>query len=66
MVPAAGLPGLRQVAAGNTGWQDLLDRAGVDYVVFDSGSSLDEVLAAQPNWRLAYRDATAVIYLRSA
>ena len=56
----------RQVAAGNTGWQDLLDRAGVDYVVFDSGSSLDEVLAAQPNWRLAYRDATAVIYLRSA
>lgn len=56
----------RQVAAVDPGWRDLLDRAGVDYVVFETGSSLDQVLAAQPNWSLVYRDAMAVIYLRSA
>lgn len=55
----------RQVAAVDPGWRDVLDRAGVDYVVFDSGSSLDQVLAAQPSWCVAYRDATAVVYLRS-
>lgn len=55
----------RQVAAVDPGWRDVLDRAGVDYVVFDSGSSLDQVLAAQPNWCVVYRDATAVVYLRS-
>lgn len=55
----------RQVAAINRGWQDVLDQAGVDYVVFDAGSSLDELLRTQPDWRLAYRDATAVIYLRA-
>ncbi|HKA11408.1 MAG TPA: hypothetical protein VKI99_13175 [Candidatus Dormibacteraeota bacterium] len=56
----------RRVAVVAPGWRDVLNRAGVDYVVFDSGSSLNEMLAAQPNWRLVYRDGTAVIYLRSA
>jgi len=55
----------RQVAAVDPGWQDVLNRAGVDYVVFNAGSPLDEMLAALPNWRLAYSDGTAVIYLRS-
>ena len=53
------------MSAINRGWQDVLDQAGVDYVVFDAGSSLDQLLRTQPNWRLAYRDATAVIYLRA-
>jgi len=56
----------RRAAAVNPGWQEVLDRAAVDYVVFDTGSSLDEMLAAQANWRLVYRDGTAVIYLRSS
>ena len=55
----------RQVAGVNPGWRDVLDRAGVDYVVFEAGSPLDEVLRTQLNWRLVYRDATAVIYVRS-
>ena len=55
----------RHVAAVSPGWREVLDQAGVDYVVFDSGSPLDEVLSIEPSWRLAYRDATAVIYVRS-
>lgn len=56
----------RRVAAVSPGWQEVLDQAGVDYVVFDAGSALDEVLSIEPSWRLAYRDATAVIYVRAA
>lgn len=55
----------RRVAAVSPGWQDVLDQAGVDYVVFDAGSPLDEVLSIAPSWRLAYRDRTAVIYVRA-
>ena len=54
----------RQVAALQPGWRSALDRWGVDYVVFDRGSALDNVLATQPDWRRVYRDPTAVIYVR--
>jgi hypothetical protein len=54
-----------QVAKLAPGWQRVLDQDGVDYVVFDRGSALDDVLATEPGWRLAYRDATAVVYVRT-
>jgi hypothetical protein len=47
------------------GWRSVLDEDGVDYVVFDSGSALDGELAHDPGWRLAYRDRTAVVYVRA-
>jgi hypothetical protein len=53
-----------QVAVLAPGWRQVLDQTGVDYVVFDRGSALDDVLAAEPGWRLVYRDETAVIYVR--
>jgi hypothetical protein len=56
----------RQVAGLSPGWWEVLDQAGVDYVVFEAGSPLDELLRMQPGWRLVYRDATAVIYVRSS
>ncbi len=54
-----------EVAALGPGWRRILDEDRVDYVVFDRGSALDDVLAAEPGWRLAYRDRTAVIYVRT-
>lgn len=45
-------------------WLRVLDEDGIDYVVFDAGSQLDQALALQPQWHLAYRDDTAVIYVR--
>jgi hypothetical protein len=56
----------RDVAALGPGWRRILDEDRVDYVVFDRGSVLDVALAADPGWRLAYRDATAVVYVRAA
>jgi hypothetical protein len=55
----------QQVAALHPGWQGVLDQDRVDYVVVGRGSALDVVLTTEPGWRLAYRDATAVIYVRT-
>jgi hypothetical protein len=54
-----------EVATLGPDWRRILDDDRVDYVVFDRGSALDGALAAEPGWRLAYRDATAVVYVRS-
>jgi hypothetical protein len=53
------------VAALQPGWEQVLDASGVDYVVFDTGSALDDVLATEPGWRRVYRDSTATIYMRA-
>jgi len=55
----------QEVAALRPGWRDVLERDRVDYVVVGRGSALDDVLVAEPGWRLAYRDRTAVIYVRA-
>jgi hypothetical protein len=54
-----------EVATLGPDWRRILGEDRVDYVVFDRGSALDGALAAEPGWRLAYRDATAVVYVRS-
>src|SRR5712692_5234709 len=46
-------------------WTALLDRYGVDYIVYNRGEALANVLATQPGWKLAYEDPEAVIYVRS-
>lgn len=55
-----------RVASIGPGWKRELARTGVDYVVIDRGSALDDALATQPDWRQVYRDATAAIYVRVA
>ena len=47
-------------------WQQVLDRYQVDYVVYNRGEPLANVLALDPKWRLVYQDAVAVIYVRVA
>ena len=49
-----------------TNWKKVLDQYRVDYVVYNKGEALANVLATQPEWRLAYQDSVAVIYVRSA
>jgi hypothetical protein len=47
-----------------TSWKQVLDQYRVDYVVYNKGEALSNVLATQPEWTLAYQDSVAVIYLR--
>jgi hypothetical protein len=46
-------------------WQQVLDRYHVDYVVYNKGEALANVLASEPDrWTLVYSDSVAVIYVR--
>jgi len=46
-------------------WTALLDKYGVDYVVYNRGEALANVLATQPGWKLVHQDTEAVIYVRA-
>jgi hypothetical protein len=45
-------------------WKSLLDKNGVDYIVYNRGEALANVLASQSDWTLVYQDTVAVIYVR--
>jgi hypothetical protein len=47
-------------------WKQVLDKYGVDYIVYNRGEALANVLATQPEWTLAYQDSVAVIYVRKS
>jgi hypothetical protein len=48
-------------------WQQILDRYRVDYVVYNKGEALANVLASEPDrWTLVYSDDVAVIYVRKS
>ena len=46
-------------------WKKVLDDYGIDYVVYNRGAALANVLATQTDWKLVYEDSVAVIYVRS-
>jgi len=45
-------------------WKSVLDQYQVDYVVYNKGEALSNVLATQPDWTLVYEDSIAQIYAR--
>ncbi len=45
--------------------QAILDQYHVDYVIFNRGEALSNVLATQPQWTLVYQDNVAVIFVRT-
>jgi len=45
-------------------WKTILDQYQVDYVVFNRGDALSNVLATQTDWTLVYEDNVAVIFVR--
>jgi len=47
-------------------WKSILDEYRVDYIVYNRGEALANVLATQPDWKLVYEDSVAVIYVRSS
>jgi len=46
-------------------WKQVLDQYKVDYIVYNRGEALANVLATQPDWTLVYQDSVAVIYVRT-
>ena len=46
-------------------WTGILDKYHVDYVIFNTGEALSNVLATQPGWKVAYQDKVATIFVRT-
>jgi hypothetical protein len=46
-------------------WQEPLDEYNVDYVLMERGTPLTAVLAASPDWKMAYEDDNAQIFMRN-
>jgi len=46
-------------------WQQVLDKYRVDYIVYNRGEALANVLAIDPDWKLVYQDSESVIYVRT-
>ena len=53
-----------EVARAGPGLEKVLDKYGVEWVLYNSGAPLTRLLAADGRWRLVYSDGTADILLR--
>jgi hypothetical protein len=51
--------------AAEPGWQQLLDRYRVDWVMIAPERPLARWLGIDPGWRRIYRDETAVVFVRA-
>lgn len=47
------------------GWQDVLARHGVQWVIYATDSALSRRLASTPGWQSAYRDDIATVFVRA-
>ncbi|HEY4688627.1 MAG TPA: hypothetical protein VIK33_04895 [Anaerolineae bacterium] len=54
-----------KVAGAQPGFETILDRDRIGWVLFETDSALDVALSRDPAWRNMYRDARAVIFTRS-
>jgi hypothetical protein len=47
------------------GWQDVLDRRGVQWVIYPTNSALVRQLAQAAEWHTVYADPVATVLIRS-
>jgi hypothetical protein len=63
-----GVPFLKEyvkVARAEKGFEGILDKYGVDWVIFNANTPLCQILEAGGDWRLVYADKTANILLKA-
>jgi hypothetical protein len=53
-----------KTAVGAPGWQDTLNRYGINMVVMEADSGLARSLRTEPGWKLGYEDKQAVVFAR--
>ncbi len=62
-----GVPFMKEyvkVARAEPGYEDILDKYKVDWVIYNNGSAICQLLQAGGKWRLVYADETADILVR--
>ena len=55
-----------EVTHGNQGWNQILDKYGVNFVFIESESLLSKILSTSKSWELVYQDNLAVVYMRAS
>ncbi len=53
-----------QVITLGTGWEEILKKYDVNWIIIRVNTSLAKELSAAPNWRNVYEDQTTVIFIR--
>jgi hypothetical protein len=53
-----------KVAGAHLGYEDVVDKYGVTWVIFNANSPICQILAASGKWKLVYADTTANILLK--
>ncbi len=64
MYPVGFMSDYLKLLRSGEGWQQLLDREGVDVVVWPREKPLAQVLAASPDWIRIHRDDLGVVFVR--
>jgi hypothetical protein len=54
-----------EVASFEQGWEAILDKYHITWIVYDSRSSLSRLLATHNNWKLIYSDQVANIFVKN-
>jgi hypothetical protein len=49
---------------GRAGWSDFLAENRADVILWPADGAVVPLIAARPEWRLAYRDSLAVVFER--
>jgi hypothetical protein len=47
------------------GWQERLDREGINLIVMEANSQMAHLLQSEPGWALAYDDELAAVFTRA-
>ena len=55
----------QKVARATLGWQEILDKYDVQWIVFNNKTALHNLLDASPDWDVYYRDELATVFIRS-
>jgi hypothetical protein len=64
MYPTAFVNDYLVLSHGEPGWQQVLDRHGVDLVLWDRDSPVSTLLAESSGWRALYLDADSTVFCR--
>ncbi len=64
MYPPAVVDDYLTLEHGTAGWAQVLDRRGIDLVLWDRTSALVGLLSSSPQWRVLYQDASSSLLCR--
>jgi hypothetical protein len=63
---AEGLKEYLRVVRVEPGWDEVLEEKGIDWIIYESGTALTQILFESVDWRLIYSDGVADVFVRDS